>query len=65
MEHEEFVVLLKSGKMDWVDPVNTVEEVEGVLVVNNHSYDYKYLLKDIDKWCVRPYSKETTYDPIP
>lgn len=64
MEHNEFVVLLKNGSMDWVDPVNEVWEDDNFIYVNNHSYTYEYVKTEVVKWLVRPYFKETTSDEI-
>lgn len=64
MEHNEFVVQFKNGGRDWVDPVSEIWEDDYIIYVNNHSFTYEFVKTDIDKWAVRPYSSETTYDPI-
>ncbi len=66
--HLEFVVEFKDGSRDWVDPVVKVEVTDKHIAVTNeyasfnHTYDYNK--KDMLKYVVRPYSKETTYDEI-
>lgn len=64
MEHNEFVVEFKDGKRDWVDPVFGVEETDEHIIVSNGAFEYTYDKEKIDKWVVRPYSAETTYEPI-
>ncbi len=67
MEHLECVIEFKNGERDWIDPVmyEDIRSENGLLIVEGFTGDiYEYSLKDIDKWCVRPYSEETTYDPI-
>jgi hypothetical protein len=61
--HNEFVVELKDGSRDWVDPViDVTEDDEWIYVDNGHEYQYEKKL--IAKWTVRPYGAETTYDVI-
>lgn len=63
--HREFVVEFKDGRRDWVDPVYSVEETEQHIAVENVTGRvYIYDKELCDKWVVRPYSAETTYDPI-
>lgn len=64
MEHNEFVVEFKNGSRDWIDPVIDISEDETTIYVDNGYCEYEFLKKDIDKWAVRPYTPETTYDPI-
>ena len=65
MEHNEFVVEFKDGKRDWVDPVADVWEDDHILFVETDSGNvYEYEKKKVGKWVVRPYSTETTYEPI-
>jgi len=64
MEHNEFVVEFKDGKRDWVDPVFSLDEEEEYITVSSGSFEYTYDKKLIDKWAVRPYSAETTYNAI-
>lgn len=66
--HLEFVVEFKDGSRDWVDPVVKVEVTDKHITVTNEyasvSGAYVYNKKDMLKYVVRPYSKETTYDEI-
>lgn len=65
MEHNEFVVRFKNGGYDWVDPVDEVWEDAHILFVETISGGvYEYNKYSVDKWIVRPYDPETTYDPI-
>lgn len=67
MEHLECVIEFKNGKRDWIDPVlyEDIRVEHGTLIVEGFTgYIYEYSLKYIDKWCIRPYSEDTTYDPI-
>lgn len=64
MEHNEFVVEFKDGTRDWVDPVYGIEEDDDYITVSNGTFEYTYDKKLIDKWIVRTYSAETTYEPI-
>ena len=62
MEHKEFVVKLKSGKYDWIDPVDEVYWIGPLLVVKAMTgYKYPYELKDIDQWVVREYDEENIF----
>lgn len=61
--HNEFVVEFKDGSRDWVDPVIYIHENDECVFVDN-GHEYQYEKKLIDKWVVRPYSAETTYDAI-
>jgi len=61
---QEFVVQHKNGDMDWVDPVVSLEETETEIIVHNGYYEYRFNKENIDKWCVRNYSPETTFDPV-
>lgn len=63
MIHNEFVVEFKDGTRDWVDPVINVSEDDTTIYVDN-GYVYEYPKSKVDKWIVRPYSDETTYDRI-
>lgn len=63
-EHLEFVVEFKDGTRDWVDPVDEVFYNDVRLAIYSRSFLYEYATKDIDKWTIRPYAPETTYDPI-
>ena len=61
--YNEFVVEFKDGSRDWVDPViDVTEDDEWIYVDNGHKYQYEKKL--INKWAVRPYSADTTYDAI-
>lgn len=64
MEHNEFVVELKDGSRDWIDPVKDIWEDETTIYIENGYAQYEFLKADIDKWIVRPYDPETTYDWI-
>lgn len=64
MERNEFVVAFKDGSMDWVDPVESLDETETHITVSNGMFEYTYEKLLIDKWIVRPYSHGTTYAPI-
>lgn len=66
MEHLECVIEFKNGERDSIDPVwhEDIRVENDTLIVEGFTYTYEYPLKDIDKWCIRPYSEETTYDPI-
>lgn len=67
MEHYEFVVEFKNGKRDWVDPVDEVWEEGQTLFVKaleGYGYTYEYDKSLVDKWVVRPYDPETTFEPI-
>lgn len=64
MEHNEFVVQFKSGGRDWIDPVIEVKEDDYSIYVNNGYYISEFIKTDVDKWVVRPYNSETTYDPV-
>lgn len=59
-EHLEFVVEFKDGTRDWIDPVESIVIDDNTLVVDGWDYN----LEDVDKWTIRPYTPETTYDPI-
>jgi len=63
VEHNEFVVEFKDGTRDWVDPVIDVSEDDNTIYVDN-GHVYEYPKSKVDKWIVRPYSPETTYDRI-
>ena len=59
----EIIIKFKDGKFDWIDPLVTVYEDDGKLVVENgngHTYDYS--LDDIGKYRIRVYSSEDIYD---
>lgn len=61
----EFVVQFKDGSRDWVDPVDEVWEDEHILFVETISGEvYEYDKSLVDKWTVRPYDPQTTYEPI-
>ena len=64
--YDEFVCEFHDGERDWVDPVVSIEESDTTIKVKNSisSNYYEYSKAGIKKWCVRPYSEETTYDPI-
>lgn len=67
--HKEFVVLMKDGSRDWVDPVSDEDSIrldsKEIHVINSHTgYVYSYPLDKIEKWVIREYSPDTTYDPI-
>jgi hypothetical protein len=63
--HNEFVVEFKDGTRDWVDPVyGEVHQTEDHIFVTNHKYTYNFEKSKVAKWAVRPYSPDTTYDPI-
>ncbi len=64
MEHNEFVVLYKNGNKDWIDPINEIWEDDYIIYVDNYSKTHEFVKTDIDKWVVRPYNPETTYDDI-
>lgn len=64
MEHNEFVVQFKDGTRDWIDPVYDVWEGGDMIFVNNGPCTYEYTKVDVEKYVVRPYSDETTYDTI-
>ena len=62
--HDEFVIQFQDGSRDWVDPVYTVTVTETEIRVSNGIHTYTYNRVDVVDWTVRPYSKETTFDPI-
>jgi len=70
MEHLEFVVEFHDGSMDWVDPVEredvveTPEEIRVTVGFGTISHCYTYNRSDVAAWTIRPYSPETTYNPI-
>lgn len=63
MEHNELVILFKDGHREWVDPIYSLTETDTHIIVDN-CYLYKYEKEKIDKWVVRAYHSDTTYDPI-
>lgn len=65
-DHKEFVVEYKDGTRDWVDPVVSVVETGDTIVVTNgfNMKPYEFDKKDIDKWQVRVYHVDTTYNWI-
>lgn len=64
MEHNEFVVQFKNGGRDWIEPVIEIKEDDYLIYVYNGYYTYEFVKTDVDKWVVRPYNSETTYDPV-
>ena len=65
MEHNEFVVEFKDGTRDWIDPVDNIDETaDTVKVYASTGYEYSFAKSLISKFTVRPYNKDTTYDPI-
>ncbi|MNQ80228.1 hypothetical protein D3C85_951960 [compost metagenome] len=63
--HNEFVVEFKDGNRDWVDPVGGVWEDDHILFVETtYGGIYEYDKAYVDKWAVRLYDPETTYDWI-
>ena len=59
----EIIVKFKNNKFDWIDPIVTVYEDDGKLVVENESgHTYDYVLDDIEKYRIRVYSSEDIYD---
>lgn len=64
MEHNEFVVQFKDGTRDWIDPVYDTWENDNMIFVNNGACTYEYAKVDVEKYVVRPYSYEATYDAI-
>lgn len=67
MDHLECVIEFTNGEREWIDPVlyQDIRTDNGSLIVESMvGYIYEYPLKDIDKWCIRAYSEDTTYDPI-
>jgi len=59
----EIIIKFKNGKFDWIDPIVTVYEDDGKLVVENErGYTYDYVLDDIEKYRIRVYSSEDIYD---
>lgn len=63
-KHEEFVVLYKDGMGDWIDPVEEVQETETEIIIGNGLYVYTFKKEEIEEWDIRPYSIETTHDPV-
>lgn len=64
-EYSEFVVEFKDGTRDWIDPVDSYyEDDESVCVKGCFNNTYSYDKSKIDKWTIRPYTDQTTYDPI-
>lgn len=66
-EMKEFVVLLKDGSRDWVDPVASEESVfeneDNLCVIQDGSgYVYEWDKRKVVRWIVRDYSHETTYN---
>jgi len=67
LDHMEFVAEFKDGGRDWIDPVVSIEETDSsILVTNFYINENVYVVpKDnLEKWTVRPYGRETTYNPI-
>lgn len=59
----EIIIKFKNNKFDWIDPIVTVYEDDGKLVVENgNGHTYDYVLKDIEKYRIRVYSSEDIYD---
>lgn len=62
LDHDEFVVKMKDGKYDWLDPVESIFEGRGSIIVRTCAgYDYIFNLKDIDQWMVRQYDAVDIY----
>lgn len=65
--HEEFVVKMKNGSYDWIDPVEKVEVVTStggnatLVVTANTGFVYEYPLEDVANWLVREYDAEHYY----
>ncbi len=62
MEHNECVVKLSNGKLDWYDPVYEVEVwATGELSITTALYEYVLKSDEWDDYKVRPYHPEYTY----
>lgn len=62
MEHNECVVKLRNGKLDWYDPVYSVELSEnGDLFIETALYNYTIESGEWVDYKVRPYHPEFTY----
>lgn len=61
--NHEIIIKFKNNKFDWIDPIVSVYEDDGKLVVENErGYTYDYVLDDIEKYRIRVYSSEDIYD---
>lgn len=52
-DNKEFYALMKNGTKEWIDPVYSVNQVDGVLHVESVPHQYYFNLEDIEHWEVR------------
>ena len=61
-EHNECVVKLSNGKLDWYDPVwNVHVKEDGSLFIETALYNYTIPAEDWFDYKVRPYNEDTTF----
>lgn len=56
--NEEIYIKFKNGIEDWIDPVETCEEMGDLLVVDNGLHTYEYPLANIESYVRRPKHNE-------
>lgn len=68
MSHKEFIVKIRSGVYEWIDPVNEGDVLEAVnvdeeevLVVRTPLYEYVYKMSDVLHWVIRDYDNENIF----